>query len=293
MTPKIWQPSRVMVGAALLLQTACVMSREAGNRLSADTQSLRTQVTALARSMETLKAEFSEERELTHSKLAGLSRTVDVSDKTSKVNDADFLTQLERIGQQMQELRGALDDSEHRLGENQTKLESELAGRIQALQAAAIAAEKSQAALAAKATSKAPSKTKQQQLQYGLKLMRQANGKKEGRAVLRDLAQRYSRERGIGDEALFALGKASFGENSYEAALRDLVGIVDLKPPSPRAAEAYYTIALSSLALGRNDDAKTFLTEVVSHYGTSSVAKAAKKKLEALGRGQPAAPTTK
>lgn len=270
---------------------ACYMPRAAGDHLQTEMAALRHDVGTLERRLAEGQAKQADELTGLKTQVVGLGQTVSKITQTSRVADADMGSQLERMVQDVQMLRGAVEDNAHLLGEaqnQQNKLTQELTARIAALQSKPATIAKERASPNTK--SHMPS-GKKELLAYGLKLLSDGPTVADGRSVLRDVSRKYAAEQGLGDEALFALGNSYLLEKKYDVAQKDLIRLVDSQPKSPRVAEAFYKLAQCSEALGRLEDAQTFLTEVVSNHRRSAVYTAAKARLDGMApQPKPAAP---
>jgi TolA-binding protein len=274
---------------ALSVLTGCFMPRSAGEHLQTEMLALRHDVGTLERRLSDGSAKQTEDILALRTQVLAMGKDVDGLTRASRVADADMGSQLERMVQDVQQLRGAIEDNAHLLGETskeQSKLTQELTARIAHLQAKDAAPSRERTS--PKAQSSMPT-GKKELLAYGLNLMATPATREDGRGVLREVSRKFGKERSVGDEALYALGTSYFDEKKYDVALRDLIKMVDLQPRSARVAEAYFKIASCSQALGRLDDAQTFFAEVVNNHKRSSVFKAAKAQLDLLSRSQRAA----
>lgn len=283
----------------LLPLAACFMPLAAGEHLQVEMAALRHDVGTLERRVAEAQAGQSQEVVSLKGQVAALGQVVNKMTSASRVADADIGTQLERMVQDVQMLRGAVEDNAHLLGETQSqqnKLTQELTARIAALAPKAAPGPKERPSLSS-ATQKGLPSGKKELLAYGLKLMAQSKTAEDGRLVLRDVSRKYALDRGVGDEALFALGNVYLADKKYDSAQRELIRLVDVQPKSPRVAEAFIKLADCSMALGRLEDAQTFLSEVVSNHRKSSVYRAARARLTdlnaQLSRGKAAAPAAK
>lgn len=278
-----WLPQRSLVvwlpGWVLLQLCGCYMPRAAGEHLQTEMAALRHDVGTLERRVATLSAGQSDEVVALKTQVNNLAQSVNKFSQAAKVADADLGSALERMVQDVQMLRGAVEDNAHSLGEAQTqqnKLTQELTARMAALQPKAASVKSERPSLAAQ---KAMPTGKKELLAYGLKLLQDKNTAEDGRGVLRDVSRRFASEKGLGDEALYALGSAYVADKKYDQAQRELIRLVDVQPKSPRVAEAFMRLADCSMALGRLEDAQTFLSEVVSNHRRSHVYRAAKTRL--------------
>ena len=268
-------------GRAALLCSAAVaqgclfMPREAGERMQAELLTLRGDVQKLRADAARDEAHRQEHDQAADAQLAALQKRMDASSQSTHLAEADLGSQLERLVQELQQLRGAVEDNAHQLGETEGKLEQKLGERLAALQAANERREKA-AAKAARPTGK------KELLAYGRRALRSGRGE-EGREVLRDLTKRFAKERGIGDEALLTLAGDAQAQGRFDAALRDYVRLLDTFAGGKHSDEAYFRVAECSSALGRADDARTFYNEVVAGYPRTNWAKLARQKLAVMG----------
>jgi TolA-binding protein len=266
------------------------MPRATGEHLQTEVAALRHDLGTLERRLADAQAAQSDQRETLKEQVVILGQTVNKLSTASRVADADMGSQLERMLQDVATLRGAVEDNAHLLGEaqsQQNKLTQELTARIAALQPKASAQGKERAS---QATQKAMPTGKKELLAYGLKLLGNSKTVADGRSVLREVGRKYAAERGVGDEALLALGQSYLAAKKYDAAQRELIRLVDVQPKSPRVAEAFMKLAACSEALGRLEDAQTFYNEVVSNHRRANVYGAAKARLAQISAQLPKTP---
>lgn len=252
------------------------MPKEAGVRLQTDVAGLRQELGRLRAAQEQQNAARLEHDQASDAQLNRVQKRLDEASKVSHLAEADMGTQLDRVLEDVQRLRGSLEEHDHRLSESEAKLDQKLNERLEGLKKAA-----EQRDAASKAAKKALPRGKKDQLAYARRALAEGRGD-EGRSVLRELASRYGKERGIGDEALFTLASDAYAAGRPELALRDFVRLLDAVPTSPRAAEATFRVGQCAQATGRMDDARTFYHEVSTAYPRSSWAAQAKAQLVAL-----------
>ena len=250
------------------------MPKEAGVRLQADVIGLRQELGRVRAAQEQQNAARLEHDQASDAQLGRVQKRLDETSKVAHLAEADMGTQLDRLIEDVQRLHGSLEDNAHRLTETEVKLDQKLNERLEALKKAA---EQRDAAARSK---KALPRGKKDQLAYAKRALTENRGD-EGRAVLRELATRYAKERGIGDEALFALASDAQASGNPELALRDFVRLLDATPNSARAAEATFRVGQCAQATGRTEDARTFFNEVVTGFPRSPWAAQAKAQLAA------------
>lgn len=262
---------------ALTALPACFVPTEVGRQMQADIAALKNEVGSLRHGQEENRAVALEQTQQTLAKVEQLSRAVQDAGQSSRMSDADFNSQMEHMIRDVQELRGAVEVNEHRLGETEVKLDKTLATRITAMGQASPASDANAPAAQNAAQAKAP-KGKRELLAYGTKLLK--DGKNDdGRGILRDLTKQYPKEMGLTDAALWRIGESYFDEKKYDEALREYVKIVDKFTSGNFVEGSYYKIALCSAETGHLDDAQTFLTELVTNHKLSPYFKRAQAKL--------------
>jgi TolA-binding protein len=266
----------VLVG----LQSACWVPKEVGKQMQDDILALRGDVQSVKKGLDETRATESEQMQAALKKIEEMSLALQEFNKSARMTDADFGTQMERMIRDVQELRGAVEVNEHRIGETETRLEQTLASRIQALQSQ----NPNDAAESASAsTQSAAPKDKKELLAYGAKLAK--DGKlNDARGVYRDVMRQWPKEPGITDEAAFRLGDSYFDEKKFDQAVREYIKVVDKFSTGGRVADAYFKIGQCSLEMGNLEDAQTFFTEVVTNHKKSPLAKTAKTKLDEVAK---------
>jgi TolA-binding protein len=271
---------RKMTMLCVLSQVACWVPKEVGKQMQDDILALRGDVQSLKKGLDEARATESEQMQAALKKIEEMSEALSEFNKSARMTDADFGTQMERMIRDVQELRGAVEVNEHRLGETETKLEQTIASRIQAIQTQN--PNDANESASASAQSAAP-KDKKELLAYGAKLAKD-NKIGDARGVWRDVVRQWPKEPNITDEALFRLGESYFDEKKYDQAVREYIKVVDKFSTGSRVADAYYKIGLCSMELGNLEDAQTFFTEVVTNHKKSPLVKNAKAKLDEVAK---------
>lgn len=279
------RPRYAIVAAlgVLGLGGGCFMPREAGEHLQTEMLALRHDLGTLERRLADTQAVQNEQTLALKTQVDKLNKDAASLSHSTRLADADIGAQLERMVQDVQQLRGAIEVNAHQLGEaqsQQSRVTQDLTAKLAALQASAAQARERTSASASR---KMPT-GKLDLLRYGLKLIALPASRDDGRGALRDVARKYRRERGVADEALFALGSSYLDEKNHKAAMADLITLVEEVPGSPRQADAFYKLGLCSEQLGHQEDAVTFYNEVAHNHRKSPVFAAAKARLAALAQ---------
>ena len=247
--------------------------------MQADIAALRADVDQLRQTVAAAQAEMDAQSRGTLDKFEQMGRALQEFNQSARLTDVDFGSQVERIIRDVQELRGAVEVTDHRIGETETRLQQTLAERIASLQ------QPSPEATDRAGTGGPPPlpKDKKEALVVASGLLK-ANRVTEGRVVLRELLRQWPRELGVSDEATYRLGESYFSEKKYDAALREYIKIVDKFSRGNLVDDAYYRIGLCSIELGHWEDAQTFLTELVTNHPKSPLLKAARGRLDEVAR---------
>ena len=243
-----------------------------GQLLQRDLGSLREQVKTLRQDLQMQVASEAEHRQQTLGKLQQLSEALQEFNQSTRNSNTDFGGQMERMIHDVQELRGAVQRGEQRLGETTQSL----AERLEKL------AQKNPRRADAGGDVKLPADKKEA---LALAASQAKDGKvAASRATLRALLAQPKLAAGIADEAHFHLGESYLADKAWAEAQKEYVDIVEKFASSPRLDEATYKIGLCALMLGHLDDAKTFFGELCNNRRRSAWSKVAKAKLDEIGR---------
>ena len=271
---------KLLLSATALSLTACWVPSETGRQMQADILLLKNQYGDARKDLDAVKAAESEHNRQNLQKLEEITSALQEFNQSTRSTDADFGTQMERMIQELQELRGAVEVNEHRIGETETKLTETLNSRIEALKGTAADPNNAPTNESISAASKtgAP-KDKKELLAYGYKLQKQ--GKiADARGIYHDVIRQWPKDNGITDQAIYEIGETYFEEKKYDVALREYIKIVDKFSTGTLVDDAYYKIGVCSVELGNYDDAQTFFSELVTNYKKSPLFKQAKTRLD-------------
>ncbi len=248
------------------------MSLGAGQALQAEVRALRTQVQEVSGGLQRQVAQEAEHQQQSLRKLQELSEALQEFNQSARNSNGEFGAQLTRMITDVQELRGAVEVNEHRLGETAQTF----AERLDSL------AKKAPPPREPGDDVKLPA-NKKEALALGRSLAKEGKAA-QSRAVYRAVLKQHGRVAGIADEAALRLGDGYLAEQKFGEALGAYARVVERFGNGPRADEATYKVGLCSLALGRLEDAQTFFGEVVGNKRRSSWQRSAKAKLDEMGR---------
>lgn len=316
------KPALWLVGIALAFTTSgCFwVPAQTGVRIQSDIRGLQDNMRKANKHMEEQAAHLEEqsselETQMTKAadKIGEVAEALQKLNRAARMTDADLGVQIERLIKEVQELRGAVELADYRLGniDAHFKGEQSLITRLERLENASTAlpttatnapsrsntkkkSTASQSKVAQKktksstASTKKPAATaakrkaptgKKELLAHGESLVK--SGKvQEARGVFRDLVRRYPKAPGVTDKAFFTLGELYFQNKKYRNALQEYIKVVDRFPKGAMADDAYYRIGSCSMEIGNLEDAHIFFNEIVANHKSSPLLKAARGKLK-------------
>jgi len=293
---------------AALVTTGCFFPYESGMLLSRDLDALqksmrdtRNNVEARGVQLEQQSAKLESQISQADEKLGEVAETLDTLNRAARLSNADFGVQLERMLQELQELRGAIELADYRI----SRMEQQIAANasqnpstsapayaqapVQPAPVEKPAAKPSstKAKTSAKATPKpapqkpkAPAKpaTPKEQIADARSLIKQ-NKFDQARGILRQVLNGGPRKAGIHDLAHYELGKTYQSEKKYRAALQEYIKVAEQFPKGSMVDDAYFQIGNCSMALGNLEEAEVFFNEIITNHKRSPFAKDAKAKL--------------
>jgi TolA-binding protein len=294
--------------ATALLTTGCFFPYESGMLLSRDLDALqksmrdtRNNVEARGVQLEEQSTKLESQISQADEKLGEVAETLDTLNRAARLSNADFGVQLERMLQELQELRGAIELADYRI----SRMEQQIAansGNQTAPSAPAYAQRDERPAPAAKpkaqstttkpkATAKATPKpapekpkapakpaTPKEQIADARSLIKQ-NKYDQARGILRQVLNGGPRQAGVHDLAHYELGKSYQSEKKYRAALQEYIKVAEQFPKGTMVDDAYFQIGNCSMALGNLEEAEVFFNEIITNHKRSPFAKDAKAKL--------------
>lgn len=245
--------------------------------MQADLRALHEDMLNARRSVDKDREALSARMEKMELQVGQTRASVDVLGRGTRTAGADMGAQLSQVMRAIDELRGTVEVTEHRVGLTEGQLAEGQKAQARALEAQALAAQ-------AREEAKRRTPRKMGDILAEGQHLAESGDAVGARKVWQSLFDRAPRELGSADEALIRMGASLFREKQWDAALGMYVRLLDGFPKSPHVEQAYLQVGLCSLALGRRDDATTFLNEVVKNYPKSERAKTARAKLQELAR---------
>lgn len=213
----------------------------------------------------------------------------------------ELFYQLQVLQQEVQELRGAMEEQQHRLdrlARDQQEQYLDLDRRMQALRggqqpslgggsdaagaAASGAAGSGAAGAAAGSTVGAPRSTGSERDDYAaaFELMKQRQFDASA-AAFQQLVQEYPNG-AFTPNAFYWLGELHLAQNDNEAARQSFAQVVNLYPDHQKVPDALYKLGVAYHRLGDETRAREYLDQVRSRYPQSSAAGLAQSYLSEL-----------
>jgi TolA-binding protein len=220
-------------------------------------------------------------------KLAELDETLNRLNSATHRSGADVAVRLDEMQEQMQKLRGLVEETQHRLDQLQSVAQS----------SAQEADRKLAAALGPQALADASAKEKAQKIAVADRadLFAQAfklynSGQPADIDVARELffeyVRRYPADPQAGDAQYFAADCFLQAKRYKEAALA-FQKVPDQYPKSPKACDARYKLGLCFMGLKLQDDARAALEETLNRCsGKVGLAKQVKARLAELNKSE-------
>ncbi len=268
--------------ASLWWLPACVTSGHGDvidRRLAALEADSRDQRDALEAQRQQLEAQLPK----LDAKLKEVSEALDRLNQATHRSGADVSVRLDELEERIQGLRGALEETQHRIdqatsAEQQAQKDSDL---------------KLAAALGPQALADATTKEKAMKMApadrsalfaLAYRELQQEKDYDIARELFLEYLRRYPKDPQDGD-AQYGVGQSQYSGGHYKESALAFGKVSELYPQSSRACDARLGIGLSFAALKLKDDARAALEETLSHCaGKAAVAKAARAKLADLKR---------
>jgi TolA-binding protein len=271
---------RVFWAASVVWLSACVTSGHGDvidQRLAALEADSKDQRQAIEAQRQQLEAQLPK----LDAKLKEVSEALDRLNQATHRSGADVSVRLDQLEERIQTLRGALEETQHRLdqaasAQQQAQKDSDL---------------KLAAALGPQALAEATAKEKALQMApsdrsalFALayrELQQDKNGD-IARELFLEYLRRYPKDPQDGD-AQYGVGQSQYVSGRFKEAALAFGKVTELYPQNSRACDARLGIGLSFMALKLKDDAKAALEETLAHCGGKvAVAKEARAKLAEL-----------
>lgn len=250
-----------MAGSALSLTPGCVTSSE-GHAMKAETSRLKERLDAMDKRYTEANQSMDRIRQVLDEATALLSR-----------NSADLGAQVERQGQDVNALKGKLEELRHLSDQLQQQiLDARIPERLAQL-------ETGQQKIVDRV---APTMPEDKDGLWNESLTRLKDGNRtEGRRFLREFLKRFPQDPKA-PEAYLLAGKSFAEESKHAQAAAEYQKILDSYPKAPEIPEAMYQLGTSFVELKFCGDAEAIFADLQKRYKRSPRAKDAKTQSKAV-----------
>ncbi len=200
---------------------------------------------------------------------------------------ADMLNQIDRLNQELTNVRGQLEVATHNIESTQQRqkdLYTDVDSRVRRLEGGAPATDNASSAAGSDTSPVAATSTNNAaELKDfdAAQALSRAGKHKEAFQAYDKFLQAYPGSSKAA-EAQYGLGYSQFSLKNYKAAIVTQQKVLRQFPDSPKAPEASFAIANAQIQLADVDGAKATLRELLAKYPGSEVAPNAKKRLAVL-----------
>jgi len=195
---------------------------------------------------------------------------------------ADMLLQIESLQQEIQRLRGQVEEQAHTiqsLQRRQRELYIDIDRRLSRLEQAAAGVD------AGAVDDAADSAVDEEQIAYqqAFDLLRELHYE-EATAAFHEFLQHFPSGR-YAPVAQYWIGEASFAQRDFPTAIAEYQKLVERHPESPKVAEALLKIGTSHHELGDKGAATRVLSDLIARHPDTTEASQARTLLKQIKRG--------
>lgn len=237
-----------------------------------------------ARQSEKIKETQTQFTERMEAKIAEVTRVLETLDKATHRSGADVSIQLQKVVQDVAQLRGQVDTFQFKVTELEAsvkKLNDEVDRKLLELKG-------SDAVKAADARKRAEDLPRPSSKREFL-AMAEEKSKEDtalGRQLYMDLLKKWPKDSEVAGEAHFGLGETYFTDDKCREALFEYRKVIEEFPKSRSTPTAYLRTSDCLRKLKLPDDARIALQELIQSYPKSEAARTARVKLAELDKGK-------
>jgi len=275
---------RRIAAALLLVASACWVPVEKGRQMEERIQKLEDESAVTAHELEEQRAVIRDRIAQVDQKIVEVQKKLDELNTASHRTGADVVANQDRLQVGLTQLKGQLEEEQHRLQQVDQSLAS-----LQADTDARFAALKGAGALDEYEARKKAEALKRPSDKAAFFALAQKQEEAGERAVAKQLYEEYAKKWPSDPraaDAWFRLGEISYGEKRYREAVIAYGKVAQDFPRSDKAPDALYRTGEAMLALGLADDARAILEDVVARYPKTSASKKAAARLSELRGGK-------
>lgn len=283
----------------LLTSAGCLTTRAEADLIRSDVGQVQAEVAELKRAREREKAEQAARLEQMSARVVALEATL----HSLRQHDADAGVQMEKVIQELQILRGDIEEARFAIGQTQEalgetkKTVTDILARPPIEVAAAEAAPRLNQPEVLKIAGQPVPAEKQALYDFGVKLHKDGDPKGAIEA-LQIWADRHKDDKELIDNAWFWIAESYYqiGDkmsdkaergSAFKKAILAYNKVIDVRydtgQPSNKEDGALFKIGLAFEELGYSDEPKAFYEEILKQHPASPLAGEAKKRLATLG----------
>lgn len=298
--------SRASLLAAVVALTSCVTTREEADLIRSDVAQLQTEMSGVKRAQQEERAALELKLKTMEQRVVALEGTL----HSLRQADADSGVQMEKVIQELQLLRGDIEEARYAIGQTQEALGETKKTVTDILARPPIevqAAETAAPVVAAKPDMKKIAGLEvptEKEALYDFALGLHKGGKHAGAIEAFELflerlsLDKHGDDKGLYDNAWFWKGEAWYGlasglkddgdqrRTAYKKAILAYNKVIEVGADGGQRSNkedgALFKIGMAFEALGFTDEPKAFYEEILSVHPASPLADQAKKRLKAL-----------
>jgi tol-pal system protein YbgF len=274
----------MLASGVALLASGCFYPADRGRALEAKLTALSNDNAQLAASLKDTQEKLAATQPKIDAKVAQVTQALESLDRAARRSDADIGVQLQKVIEDMAELRGMVETYQHRIDELDAglkKLSEDTDKRLTELQG-------QEAVRAAEAKKKAEALQKPTEPKPFLALADEKLKAKDlplARGLYGEFLKKWPKEPQVA-AAHFGLGETYFQEEKWREALFEYGKVMQEYPKSTVAPDAYLRASESFRKLNMGSESRLALEELVKSYPKSEAAKEAKTKLAELDKAK-------
>lgn len=309
-----------MSWAVVFLVVGCVTTKEEGDILRRDVRGLQEKLSAQQEGDRARVTDMEARLRVTEEHIKALEGTTKNMDETTSRGRADLGASVQELQQEFARLKGQLEAKENQIKERELQLGAsqeqvkqlevrliqmetlmkEMQDRMTATSAAAAAAQMqlkiqaTQAAAAPAGESAPAAAASHRKLPKDRKDLYEVGKKAHDDGdfalcldALDTYVTRYPKDKELLDNAWFWTGECQFKDKHYDKAILAYQKVITDHPQSEKADASLYKMGIAFAELGYKDDAKVFFEDLLQKFPKSSLARDAKKRLDALSKPPP------
>lgn len=270
----------MLASGVALLASGCFYPADRGRALESKLNQLANDNAQLSANLKDTQDKLAATQPKIDAKIAQVSQALESLDRAARRSDADIGVQLQKVIEDMAQLRGMVETYQHRIDEldaNLKKLADDTDQRITQLQGQEAIAKKKAEAL------QKPTEPKPFLALADEKL--KANDLPLARSLYAEFLKKWPKDALVAS-AHYGLGETYFLEEKWREALFEYGKVMQEYPKSAVAPDAYLRASTSFQKLNMASESRLALEELLKSYPKSEAAKEAKARLAELDKAK-------